>query len=243
MPRPDYSINLFTETTDGVTPASVEYKWMESIEDDISTGRTDLPFEDTMPSPNPLIAYPYSTEQTLAPQVEGLRVTSIVSYSTPKGTVKYYSNGLPRIPFSVITNQAAVIEGPVYSPGATQVMTDVEITQLGDLYTNKYRQQILQNVSKLIGGAEGTPGVITNMGSNGSEVVFSDGVNYSTFEGEIDGKKGKVFYVRNGDFIIDAVGSYDVPITFIADGGDIFIKTNINAPAPGTQDPGVPNPK
>lgn len=224
-----FKIDMLAETTNGITHPSVEYLWMDSIEDTIESGKKVLNFKDSMPSPNPLIAIPFAGDETIDPQIEGLRATSMVTVKTPKGEVKYYSNGLPRTPISLVTNQAAVFEGAVYSPQAAEVMTDVKITALGNLATNEFRNQLFRNVKGLVAG--GGDGIID---AGGQKVILSKGGAYAKL-----GNNNRAFYVLNGDFVIDEMGANDRPFTFIVEGGDIFIKTNINAPAGAGTNPGT----
>jgi len=234
-PAAGYSTMLYTDTTLSTDP-TVDYRWIKSTEDDITEGEKEIKYGG-MPSPNPMMAIPFSSNETLAPLIQGLKVYSKVAYKTPPGpTVQYYSNGLPRIPFSKIANQAAVFEGPVYSPGGKQVSSDVKVTPLGNLYTNDLRNKIYKNVSGLIGGLnENSNEKIIDL--HGKEITFSTSNEYTKLGG------GNTIYVKNGNLVLDSfdkfAGTKD-PITFIVEGGDIFVKPNINAPSPLGPDPGVP---
>lgn len=207
--------------------ADVLYGWIDDLEDLPEVEEDSMQtFSNVASIPTELLAMPYAPDSQLSGQIEGAKAYSEVTYNAGGGTVKYFSNGVPRRADSYIINQAAtILSGQVYSPGAAQV-TDIVITSIGDIATNKVRNKILENVSRMKAGAN-----VKDL--EGSVTKLAEGAELAQLAG------GKAFYFNNGDVYVDNAGlewaagiASKEPFTIIVEGGDIFITENVDIGIP-----------
>ena len=214
IPAPTVKLILSTLSAD------VNYGWIDSLE---QVGAPE-PGSDTkeFTEGEENIAMPYAPQtegMELLGLLEGAKAYSTVEYTSGSNTIKYYSNGVPRIGDSSIINQTAqFLSGQVYSPGAVKVGENV-ITSIGDLSTNDLRTSILKNVSGLIAG-------IKSDNLENQDFTFEEGSSYSELA------DGYAYYYNNANVHITDLSwlsGLGHPVTLIVR-GDVYIDTNINSP-------------
>lgn len=159
---------------------------------------------------------PYAPEGTFQGQIDGAKAYITVSYYADGKKVSYFDNGIPRIADSGIVNQAAEITGNVYSSGAITVSADTDaVTSLGNVSSNALQNQVLENVSRLIAGANVKGGSTPTKFSNGAEDAVLGG--------------NRAYYFKNRDVhITDVSWLPEENSTIIVEGGDVFIDANID---------------
>ncbi len=219
-----YNVDFILDVADTVT--GVTYGWIDDEEDLPAEDGSDasVSFTNITKVPSPLLALPHAPDAQLAGEIAGAKAYTLVSYDVGPNTVKYFNNGVPRREDSFIINQAAeILSGQVYSPGAAQV-TDVVVTSIGDIATNRVRNQILENVSRMKAGAK-----VQNL--KGTEL--RENAELAQLAG------GRAFYFNNADVYIDKPGlewaateANKEPFTIIVEGGDIFITENVDIGIP-----------
>jgi len=156
-------------------------------------------------------------------------VYSTVEYNNG-GTIKYFSNKLPRKEGTLVVNPVAEISGNVYSTGVTNPQTGQEVRSLGDVSTNILRNTIAQNIEKIVAG-------IDFIGGSASITGWNDATGFLV-TGPVEklildiGSVPKVYYF-NDDVTISNDLSWKGERTIIVEGGDLYIDGNIyNAPVP-----------
>lgn len=233
--KPDYFNIHLTQRSATTTPNTtlylttgspdVEYGWIADLEAELP-GTTTKSFEDGRN-----IAMPYAPaeegDEVLAAKIEGAKAYSIIDYVLGGNTIKYYSNGIPRILDSVIINQSAeFLSGQVYSPGAIKVREGDVVTSIGDLATNELRNSLLRNIKRMTGNPPSL---------GGGKEIFEAGSAYSQYA------DGYIYYYKDTDVYISDLSwlsGIGHPVTLVVE-GDVYIETNINSPAGLGTAPGV----
>jgi len=210
----DEEIDLETITGNATKKLGVEKKILENLENALP--KLIQKFFDNKDFIT--MGLPYSPSGELQGQIPGAKSYITVSYYVNGDKVSYFDNGVPRIADAGIVNQAANISGNVYSSGAADVSADVNaVTSLGNVSSNALQNQILENVSRLVAGA--------NVDEFEDTVKFSKGANYTVLGGN------RAYYFKNKDVhITDTSWLPEENSTLIVEGGDVFIDTNIVEP-------------
>jgi hypothetical protein len=153
-----------------------------------------------------------------------------VSYTLQGKNVQYYSNKLPRVEGTLVVNPVAEFRGNVYSSGVTNPQTGKEVRSLGDISTNLLRNQIWNNVSKIIAGVDYTPpsGDISITGFNSHiGLQFLPAGSLETLQPDTAGRP-RVYYAQGVDvYIKGALGNLDGEQTLIVVDGNVYINSNI----------------
>lgn len=159
---------------------------------------------------------------------ENAYVYSTVEY-TNGGTIRYFSNKLPRVEGTLVVNPVAEIRGNVYSSGVTNPQTGQEVRSLGDVSTNILRNTIVRNVENIVAGVDTPTGVAS---ITGWDTIGTDGFqvtgNTAKILPDILGVP-RVFYFAD-DVTISAAGSdlgWNGERTIIVEGGDLYIDRNL----------------
>lgn len=220
--------NYAIKATLSVDPTVVNienYVWLDDPEGDPTLASDTLSFSTSNAplKPTQYLAFPSAPTGELAEeQVTDAKVISEVTLKyggSPIGTIKYLTSGMPRVATASIINQAAeFLSGTVSAPSAQTVQTFNVITTVGDIATNRIRTNIVQNVSSIIAGAQLTD-------------TIEDPITVST---DLDFSKmtlvagGQAYYVKGKDVKLDLnLFNPAEPITFIIDGGNLFLDSNV----------------
>ncbi|MBD3327964.1 hypothetical protein GF340_01525, partial [Candidatus Peregrinibacteria bacterium] len=153
-----------------------------------------------------------------------------VSYLLDGKNVQYYSNKLPRVKGTLVVNPVAEFRGNVYSSGVTNPQTGKEVRSLGDISTNLLRNQIWNNVSKIIAGVNYIPpsNDIKITGYNFSNgFTFTPAGSLETLQPDTAGRP-RVYYTEGRDVYINgSLGNLDGEQTIIVVDGNVYINNNI----------------
>jgi hypothetical protein len=208
----DDEVDLIGLTGDTVKKIQVKSNVMADIKNELPKLIQDLFKNDDFIT----MGLPYAPSGKLQGQIDGAKAYITVSYYVNGKKVSYFDNGIPRIADSGIVNQAAEITGNVYSSGAITVSADTEaVTSLGNVSSNALQNQVLENVSRLIAGAnvEGYSTTPTKFSKKAADVILGG---------------GRAYYFKNRDVHITDVSWLPENPTIIVEGGDVFIDANID---------------
>ncbi|MBD3156331.1 hypothetical protein GF369_00735 [Candidatus Peregrinibacteria bacterium] len=212
----------------------VEYVFIDDLEENFENAESTFTLTDVAALGTQLLAIPYSiAEEDLEAAVPGATLQTKVDINpNPSGVLTnlkphtvYYNNGLPRVFDSEIeTQNAEIISGNVFSPGAKDVVEGSNVPLFGDTATYVLRTQILEDVSALLRGV--------TMETATLPVTINDGTTPTTLYKNVF-KDNRLYYFENQDVTIENLGNLIAdadgkPITIILKGGDLYIRSNMD---------------
>lgn len=186
----------------------------------------------------PLFAPPFLTAGVVVqpggapPQyIAGLYIYSTVA---DNNQVSYYSNKLPRVTGSSAATPVAVLQGNIYSTGATATTSTVQpIRSLGDVSTNVLRDTIFSNVARIVGSATKPTGSTITLVPDNQHRGFQYGGGDGTVTALLPDAGGvaRVYYVT-GDVHLDSANAvsditWTGDRTIVVTGGNLYIDRNI----------------